>query len=544
MLREIMGNRSVYIRPSGSAARLAILTLLMIAASYLFILVIAAACVYLPALLLQFDYPGFFQVVLFLAGLAIAGTMLWSLVPRSDKFTPTGFEVDRSSQPRLFAELDRMAGLLNEPLPEKIYLTPDVEAWVADRGGIAGFNSHRVMGIGLPLLSILNVVEFRSVLAHEFAHYYSGDTRLGPWVYKTRSTILRTFENTAWLSEWRTIAWVRLMNMLVRNILRGYLKLFVRATNWISREQEFRADELACIVGGSDPFISSLRAIHAGRSAWWAYWHTEVLPMLEYGGIPPIGDGFGRFIHAPEICKLFEKIWEFEMTEGSADPDDTHPAIMKRIEAVRELGVAAEGECVEPALGLLEELGKTELRFVQAAAPKVEVEKLSNISWDDAGAKVLVPAWEQALQLLPTEFQGISVEKLPDAIPELRKVASKIPDPQGMLLSHQQRLGRAGQLFGAALAIALLKHGWELYCRPGELYVYRGSERINPFLFVNELIAGQLSGDGWVTRCRELTIGEIPMDEASRSGALRLLTQSVSEEGRRVMRHGGQAATS
>jgi heat shock protein HtpX len=513
MLRGFMGNRSVYIRPSRSAAALAILTLLMIAVSYIFILGIAAACVYLPALLLQSDYPGFYQLALFLAGLVIAGTLLWSLVPRADKFTPTGFELDRSSQPRLFAELDRMAGLLNEPLPEKVYLTPDVEAWVGDRGGIAGFNSHRVMGIGLPLLSILNVVEFRSVLAHEFAHYYSGDTRLGPWVYKTRSTILRAFENTMSLGEWRTIAAVRLLNLLVRSILRGYLILFVRATNWVSRKQEFRADELACIVGGSEPFISGLRAIHTGRPAWWEYWHTEVMPMLDYGGMPPIGDGFIRFINAPEICKQIEKNWDYEMNVGSADPHDTHPAMVKRIEAVRGLGAVPEEECVEPALGLLEELGKTEFRLVQAAAPKVAAEKLSNISWDDAGAKLIVPAWEQALQLLSTEFQGISVEKLPEQIPQLRKVASRIPDPPGMLLSHEQRLGRARQIFGAALAIALLKHGWELHCQPGELYVHRGIERINPFLFVNELIAGQLSGDAWVTRCRELAIGEIPMDE-------------------------------
>src|SRR5450631_1625140 len=128
MLRGFMGNRSVYIRPSRSAAALAILTLLMIAVSYLFVLGIAVACVYLTSLLLQYNYFAFYELMLFLAGLAIAGTLLWSLVPRADKFTPTGFELDRSSQPRLFAELDRMAGLLNEPLPEKVYLTPDVEA--------------------------------------------------------------------------------------------------------------------------------------------------------------------------------------------------------------------------------------------------------------------------------------------------------------------------------------------------------------------------------------------------------------------------------
>ena len=51
------------------------------------------------------------------------------------------------------------------------------------------------MGVGLPLLAGLSVSEFRAVLAHGFGHFYGGDTRLGPWVYKTRSAIVRTIEN-------------------------------------------------------------------------------------------------------------------------------------------------------------------------------------------------------------------------------------------------------------------------------------------------------------------------------------------------------------
>ena len=67
----------------------------------------------------------------------------------------------------------------------------EVNAWVADRGGILGFGSRRVMGLGLPLMSILTVSQFRAVLAHEFAHYYGGDTSSGPWVYKTKMAMMR-----------------------------------------------------------------------------------------------------------------------------------------------------------------------------------------------------------------------------------------------------------------------------------------------------------------------------------------------------------------
>ena len=32
------------------------------------------------------------------------------------------------------------------------------------------------------------------MLAHEFGHYSGGDTRLGPWIYRTRATIVRTVQ--------------------------------------------------------------------------------------------------------------------------------------------------------------------------------------------------------------------------------------------------------------------------------------------------------------------------------------------------------------
>ena len=69
-------------------------------------------------------------------------------------------------------------------------LLPGTE--VAERGGVMGAGSRRVMGVGLPLLDLLTVPQFRAVLAHEFGHFVGGDTRLGPWIYKTRAAIGRT----------------------------------------------------------------------------------------------------------------------------------------------------------------------------------------------------------------------------------------------------------------------------------------------------------------------------------------------------------------
>lgn len=48
------------------------------------------------------------------------------------------------------------------------------------------------MIVGIPLLHLLSERGFRGVIAHELGHYRGGDTRLGPWIYRTREAIGRT----------------------------------------------------------------------------------------------------------------------------------------------------------------------------------------------------------------------------------------------------------------------------------------------------------------------------------------------------------------
>jgi len=150
-------------------------------------------------------------------------------------------------------------------------LTGEVNAWVTDRSGIAGSGHGRVMGLGLPLLATLTVSQFRAVLAHEFAHYYGGDTRLGPWVYKTQKTLLRTFQSIGSLQKFTRLMILYLMYKVVTALLHWYFNFFLVAINVVSRREEYRANELACQIAGKQPLIDGLRAIHACTSAWRGY---------------------------------------------------------------------------------------------------------------------------------------------------------------------------------------------------------------------------------------------------------------------------------
>ncbi len=210
------------IRPRRSMMWFAILAILMVIASYVFVLLLAAACVYAPYRLSTTPSTGTEPTLHLLFGVIIAGAILWSLLPRFDKFKAPGPQLERAEQPELFSELDHIAASLNESLPLEIYLVGEVNAWVADRGGVLGFGSRRVMGLGLPLMSILTVSQFRAVLAHELAHYYGGDTSLGPWVYKTKMAILRTLKTVGSLGQAARNVLLFIMHFIVSMILKAY----------------------------------------------------------------------------------------------------------------------------------------------------------------------------------------------------------------------------------------------------------------------------------------------------------------------------------
>jgi Zn-dependent protease with chaperone function len=484
----------------------AILSIFMVVVSYLFVILLAAACVYLPFLMLVNSQSGLF---LFLFGIVIAATMVWSLLPRPDKFKPHGLLLERERQPRLFAELETIAASLGEPMPREVYLMGDVNAWVTDRGGFMGIGSRRIMGIGLPLLSIVDISQFRAILAHEFAHYYGGDTRLGPLVYRTQTAIARIFQNIGSLSGLARIAILGVMYVVVSTILKWYFLLFLRAINLVSRKKEYRADELACLVAGRQPLIDGLRAIHGGAPAWPVYWNSELLPVIRDGVVPGIAEGFTRFISIPGIQSQIESHLSKEIAEAQSNPYDTHPSLRNRIAAVQQLPERTLQKNSLPARSLLDQADAVEVKFLECLYPEFKPGTLTSITWEIVGDRVTIPGWKEYAGEYSRLLRGVTPESLPDQIPNLRNVGFEIRDPKGMLLSPEQRTERAAGLFAVGLGLTLLDHGWTLHKEPGVFYLQRNSDQLNPFAIVEQLRSGKLSGSDWRTQCRELGIGDL-----------------------------------
>ena len=498
------------IRPRRSLAFFAALSVFMMLLSYVVLLCVAAALAYLPYLILtKMSTLNAQAFILFLSGLVIAGTILYSLVPRRDHFVPPGILLEPSSHPELFAEIHQVAADLSESVPEEVFLIGEVNAWVADRGGIAGFGSRRVMAIGLPLFSILSVCEFRGILAHEFAHYYGGDTKLGPFVYRTQSAVARTLQNTARFGAGISLPWLfRLVQRGVAHLLNWYFLLFLRVINFVSRKAEFRADELACIIAGNRAVAAGLRKIHGAGWAWLPYLANEVSPLASSGHIAPIAAGFTQFLAAPTVAPQIAKFLEKELLGGESDPYDSHPPLAQRLAAVNQDGVTLEASDDQAAACLLPQLEQLELRWLEFVSPERKI-GFRAIAWSESATLAIIPSWRSALAENASLFEGLRIEAVPSALRDLREISRKFQDPKGILLSPEQRIEHVAQLLPVAVGLTLLDHGWQLEAKPGLLYFQKGEKKINIFEIFGQLRSGDFLRQQWFELSQRLGIGDL-----------------------------------
>jgi hypothetical protein len=381
-----------------------------------------------------------------------------------------------------------------------------MNAFVTDRGGIMGFGSRRVMGIGLPLVAVLNVEEFRAVLAHEFAHYYSGDTRLGPIVYRTRQTMIRTIKNMASLSGAMRVALAQIAYTIVMWVLQGYWKLYFRATQLISRRQEYRADELACHIAGAGSLINGLVKIHGGAAAFPSYWKFEISYLLDQGYRPAITEGFELFVKEAGVRKQIDQFVEKALKEGKTDPYDSHPALGSRIAAARRFqgGQVPAGAAV-PARTLFTDLLQEEARLLGRSLPEGEVRRLKTVAWSEMSHS-LPAMWADGIREDAHVLGDMTPEDIPEAAGRLAEIGSRIPDPKGMLLTPDQRTGRAVGLIGRALSLAVSNAGWPLHSNPGVCYYDVNGERFDVSEFLGSLLGKKISREEWIERCRSLKI--------------------------------------
>lgn len=191
-------------------------------------------------------------------------------------------EITATEQPRLFAFLYRLADEARAPRPARVYVSSRVNAAVFYDLSLLNFflPSKKNLEIGLPLLNVLSVSEFKAVLAHEFGHFAQRSMAVGRWVYLAQQIAGHIVAKRDGLDRFleglsRTdvrIAWVGwLFSLLVwsiRSVVDTLFRLVVLADRALSREMEFQADRVSVSLAGSDALIDALYRIQSADAAW------------------------------------------------------------------------------------------------------------------------------------------------------------------------------------------------------------------------------------------------------------------------------------
>ncbi|HEU4564303.1 MAG TPA: M48 family metallopeptidase [Gemmatimonadaceae bacterium] len=483
---------------SPTLAGRAALAVLLLVGFYALAFALVGALLYLPYAELRYLDRVHGRVLLF-CGVGVF-LVLRAIAPRRDRFIPPGPALDAAEHPELFAMLREVAAATGQAMPAEVYLVPDMNAFVAQRGGVMGIGSRRVMGLGLPLMQTLTVAQLRAVIAHEFGHYHGGDTALGPWIYKTRAALGRTLHELSGHST------------MLRKPFEWYGTAFLRITHAISRRQEYAADALAARVVGRVPLVEGLRTVYGASDAFGGYWRTELGPALARGYQPPIADGFRRYLAAPTMAESVRATTEQAMAQESADPYDTHPTLAERIAALGEQPEERATADDPAAVTLLRDLPAMERALLTEVMPADALHGLQAVAWEEVPECVWAPTWREQAQEHAAALAGVTPVDIIPFGDDGRPLVVRLGLASAPEEVTQDHLRQAAHILGAALATALHARGWTLHALPGEtIFLERDGHTVAPFELLYDLWSGDLPGDDWRARCEAAGIAAIDL---------------------------------
>lgn len=430
--------------------------------------------------------------------------ILYAIFPRRDRFKAPGPDLAEARNPRLFELLGRVAEATHQRMPQSVYLVPELNAWVANRGGFLGLGSRRVMGLGLAAFQVLSIPQFAAVLAHEFGHYHHGDVALGPLLYRVRKGIGRTLETLG------------RRNNIFFYPFNWYAHLFLRVSGAVSRRQELAADALAAGVAGRDALVSGLETIHATAPLFDGYWATEVVPVLASGFRPPIAQGFAKFAQAPRIVAARATALKSAL-DAEQNPLDTHPPLAQRVAALPATSSAPSLDLPSTgmALELLADIDDAESALLEHLVTHKNRPPMRPVDWDSVGREVWVPAWRRHLEGQAPKLRGIRCADVGAVAADASWLAVRMGLAKRSAVATDAHRQEAAGLFGAALTLLLLDRGATLVCEPGEDPVVRlDTIELRPFVVCSELASGEMVPSEWLARCERLGLQDADLSMA------------------------------
>ena len=499
-------------RAKGSFFFRAVVAVALLFGFYVLGAAIIAVC--LGSIWLQIEAGHVFPKLVLVA-VVVAATvgygMIRSLFMTGAKFDPPGPVVTEEQEPQLFEVIREVATKMGAKMPSAVYLVPDVNAFVAEVGGFYGIGARRVMGIGVGLLQVDTVQQLKATLAHEFGHYAGGDTRLGGFVYRTRSSIVRVVSS--------------LGGGMAASIFASYFRFFLRVTQKISRAQELAADEASVRIAGTEAHIEGLRREARGGILFQMFLRNELTPLVNAGFRPKeLYTGFRR--SSKQLARTgLKKTLDAALAKAETAVYDTHPALPDRIAYAEALPTVEMPSDDRLARVLLRDPTATEKNVGDGMLRlSVELGKLEAIAWRDVGRRVFGPqlakeAERRRKQLaeagIPAADLWQAAESAVGAMGEKNVVAwaSRFELKIGQVApGDREKVARRvmAHIAAACLATGLVERGASWEAEPGREVEVREGEVVHPvFTWANEAAADADARARLLERIRDFRVRAI-----------------------------------
>ncbi len=187
-----------------------------------------------------------------------------------------------------------------------------------------------------------------------------------------------------------------------------------------------------------------------------------------------------------------------------------------RLRKIRQLGIRTADQDDRPATALIVDLPRLESGLLQALVPGANVCELKTASWDTLGREVYLPIWRRQIEPLVRHIEPCTMTALPVLVGALPELASSIPDEPGNLPTRQQRVIRAAYLLKLVLTLALIDSGWQLHFQPGQFYLTRDVERLDPARVIVDIQSGAITVPGWDAYCDKLAIAKCALVDSEK----------------------------
>ncbi|MCX5584850.1 M48 family metalloprotease [Streptomyces erythrochromogenes] len=374
---------------------------------------------------------------------------------------PAGITVTEAQEPLLWQTVRDIAQQVGTRAPDEIVLIDEVNAAVAEDARLLGLRpGTRRLYLGLPLMTGLDEMQLRAVLAHEMGHYANFDTRLTPLIARGRAQLIRTIGHFHERAD-NKVAKERARQekrdekrvakgkgakgvdtsgqgatyRAMAKIYMAYGNFYMRATRTAGRRQELAADLASVRVAGRDSAASALREINALDSAHDFYMSSYATLGVGAGLLPRPGEVFGGLRKLLDARSEDLDDLRRELSTEPASPYDSHPPLAERVARIEALPDDGRGgQSARPALALLSDAGAA-LAALEQVVLTPEALALKRVDWEDlvheSMTQYVGQGAEEIRETFAAEGAGPGLPALLDAIdadPAVRwRIADRFP---------------------------------------------------------------------------------------------------------------------